>query len=80
MRSLPIPQTEPHHFSEQGYGRLGFVRPSHDASRRSGPLKQTRPSVDTGAWRLVVEKSARPLLAERDERLPRLAQGHTSPD
>jgi len=80
MRSPPIPQMELHRFSVQGYGRFGFVRALHLASLRSEPLTQTWPPVDTGAWLLVVEKSARPLRAEWDERLPRLVQGHTSPD
>ena len=79
MRSPPIPQMELHRFSGQGYGRFGFVRALHLASLRPEALTPTWPSVDTGAWLMVVE-SARPLLAEQDEQLPRLAQGHTSPD
>jgi len=80
MRSPPIPQTEFHRFCGPGYGRFGFVRALHLASLRPEPLAQTWPSVDTGAWLLATEKSARPLRAEWDERLPRLVQGHTSPD
>jgi hypothetical protein len=80
MRSPPIPQMKLHRFSGQGHDHFGFVRALHLASRHPRPLTQAWRSVDTHVWRLVVEKSAPPLLAESDERLPRLARGHTSPD
>jgi hypothetical protein len=81
MRPTLIPQTELHRFCGQGYDRFGrVVCPSHEASRSREPMTETRPSVDTGEWLPVAEKSELPLVAERDEPPSRLERGHTSPD
>ena len=76
-------QTEFHRFCGQRYDGFGRVAcPARETSRRPEPATPSWPSVDTGLWLLVVEKSERPLVAERDEQRPCLVRptGHTRLD